>query len=62
MDAEDRTAALSSFNLDDIDVEFLPFLERINRFPHVVSMQCCLGHVEHESRCDECAKQSGRWG
>ncbi len=62
MDAEDRKAALSSFDPDEIDVEFLPFLERINRLPHAVSMQCCLGHVEYKPIGAQTAGQSGRWG
>jgi hypothetical protein len=62
MDENDRTAALSSFNPEEIDGEFIPYLQRINQFPDVVSTQCCSGHLEYKSTPDAIVKQPGRWG
>jgi len=28
----------------DLDMEFLPYLERINAFPFICTTQCCTGH------------------
>jgi hypothetical protein len=62
MDDGDRDAALDTFNAEEIDAEFLPFLERINRLAHAVSVQCCSGHMDY-TRIDHQAPEClGKWG
>ena len=62
MDREERDAALSGLKPEEIDPEFLPYLERINRLPYVVTTQCCVGHMPYEAPSGEAVDASARWG
>jgi hypothetical protein len=53
---------LKSFNPHEIDVEFLPYLARINGLSLAASMQCCSGHVEYKPIVAATAEHPGRWG
>jgi hypothetical protein len=62
MDEGDRRAALTTFSAKQIDADFLPFLERINRLPHAVSEQCCSGHMEYQPIKGQVDGRCARWG
>ena len=48
LDASDRKATVGQVWPDPIDVEFLPFINRINLLPFVTSVQSCIGHVNYD--------------
>ena len=66
MDTQDKQAALAalaSLAPDQIDKEFLPYLDRINRLPFAATEQCCVGHLEYTNQCVRLPSGStGRWG
>lgn len=65
LDDEDRAAALDGFNPDQVDAEFLPYLDEINSFAFVVTAQCCAGHLDYEDYAipmDLRPSLSTRWG
>ena len=63
MDDEDKRMAMCNFNPAEIDSEFLPYLERINRLPFVVSEQCYAGHIKYTMDAQyRPENESGQWG
>lgn len=62
MNQEDRDAALNTINPQEIDTDFLPYLERINRLPYVATQQCCVGHMPYPPEVGDPADSSARWG
>src|SRR6516165_11590023 len=48
LDAMDRTATLSTLVREEVDQEFLPYLDAINAFDFVVTAQCCSCHSEFD--------------
>jgi hypothetical protein len=63
MDQEDKRLTLDTLKPEEIDPEFLPYLERINRLPFVVTKQCCIGHMEYKTEGQYLPPDgSGRWG
>jgi hypothetical protein len=63
MDTQDKQAALASLTSDQIDKEFLPYLDRINQLPFAATKQCCVGHLEYKNPHLRLPSEStGRWG
>jgi hypothetical protein len=62
MDKQDKRAALGFLVGEEIDQEFLPYLNRINQLPFAGTKQCCVGHLEYKNphlRLPSC--NTGRW-
>ena len=53
---------MADYNPEEIDPEFLLYLNRINKYNFVDSLQCCSGHMEYERSPDEGLERSGKWG
>lgn len=62
IDAEDKRRELARLERDKIDPEFLPYLDRINALPFVVTGQCCIGHMEYRTDFPRPANDGGKWG
>ena len=50
------------YDPNQVDFQFVPFLERINAKPFAASVQCCIGHCEYHDRRVAPANSEGRWG
>ena len=61
--AEDRRDALEHLDVAKVDADFIPYVERINRLPFVVTHQCCVGHMAYEDALGEPPENhSAAWG
>lgn len=61
LEREDRVK-IAPYDPEDVDAEFIPFLERINSKPFAVTMQCCIGHCLYSQTSFAPAGRPGRWG
>lgn len=63
MNENDKRLTLNTLDRDQVDADFLPFLDKINNFSFVVTKQCCVGHMEYKEPFSEGPLGSaGRWG
>ena len=63
LDPDDRAEAIRNFSEEDVDSDFLPYLNRINDLPYAVTVQSCIGHLPYRVP-DEYrpSKNTGIWG
>jgi len=47
IDGADIREVMEDYNESDIDSEFIPYINRINKLQCVVTCQCCIGHVPY---------------
>ncbi len=61
----DRQIAMGGLKRDEVDAEFLPYIDRINRFGFCVTGQSCVGHVKYSPEAIEAfdlAPNQTHWG
>jgi hypothetical protein len=62
LEEHERRLYAPPYDTEDVDLEFIPFLERINAKPFAASVQCCAGHCAYPGPGIAPAKSEGRWG
>ena len=62
LEDQERKDFAPPYNPAEVDVEFIPYLERINAKPFAATVQCCIGHCEYSDSSLVPANGSGRWG
>lgn len=62
LEDDERSSHAPSFNPDEVDPEFIPYLERINSKPFAASVQCCAGHCDYKTPGDAPVGHTGHWG